>query len=832
MKMLLSVNKQVVRLFVLTYMSILGFTGPTQVMAQLKITYPISRMILQRDAANRATVQVAGSYSLALDRIEARAVTRVAGQGTTTNWATLQTNPQNGQFTGTMPVLGGWYKIQVRGILNGSIVAQDSVDRFGVGEVFAIIGHSNAQGSSCIINGVDKCPTIAGATDDRVTVVAVDQSTPVYDQYLSTADTRYLPGLAFAQLMTRNGSSPFAREAWLWGRMGDQLVQQINVPVLIYNAGFGGSTMQQTYWSAYDIPFQHSFVRYAIRMPFVNVRNLMNLYVTSTGIRAILVQHGENDRGNSENEIFQYYAGVIDKARAEFSKSDLGYIVSISSYVGGRFDNVRSAQSRIINQANYRTFQGPDLDNINTFDDRPDGLHFSPTGQVKAGNMWAEAIKNQYANCTPYPAQQQPLASIACAPGNQLILSQPASYQYNWDIGSNAQSLTVDAGTYAARLKDAQNQIFFPPAVVVPATVRPAPPTIGTASGIFDICRTTGLTLTSSYNGLNTWSTGVTSASILVNAPGQYTVQARHPAYGCLSDVVSKQIGVARVTLSLAMQTSRRVVAVNDTVTFRLLVRNWGECDAGSVTLANRLPPNVSVVSAIGPLSVAGGVVSGTWPNVLAGNEISQSYVARLTAAGTYRSSAELIASASTELGATPGNGTGNGETDEATADLRTTVFSASLFESPNPNQGPLPPVLSGQPTPEPNKADLSLQLLLAQQVMAVSQTVGVTVVVSNAGGQVATNVGAAVTLPTGMQFWGSSSGMSASGAVVSGTVAQIPVGQSATLTFTMKATGSGTRNLPAQITSVGQSDPDSVPNNGYTNGEDDTAVVTLRVIE
>jgi len=824
--------KQIIRLFMLTCLSISGLTGPIQALAQLTVTYPVDRMVIQRNAANKATVQIAGSYNLALDQIEARAVARVAGQGTTTNWATLQTNPQNGQFTGTMPVLGGWYKIQVRGIRNGSVVAQDSVDRFGVGEVFAIIGHSNAQGSGCYVNGENKCPTIAGAADDRVTVVAVDQNTPTFDQYLSTADTRYLPGLAFAQLMTSNGSSPFGREAWLWGRMGDQLVQQINVPVLIYNAGFGGSTMQQTYWAAYDIPFQHSFVRYNLRMPFVNVRNLMNLYVTSTGIRAILVQHGENDRGNPENEIFQNYAGVIDKVRTEFNKPDLGYIVSISSFVGGRFDNVRSAQSRIINQANYRTFQGPDLDNINTTDDRPDGIHFSPTGQVKAGNMWAEAIKNQYVNCTPYPAQQQPLARITCAPGNQLTLTQPASYQYNWGTGSNVQSLTVGTGTYAARIKDPQNQIFFPPAVVVPATVRPAAPTITTAGGITDICRTTGLRLTSSYNGPNTWSTGAASVSIVATTPGQYTVQARHPAYGCLSAVVSKQIGVAPVTLSLALQTSRRVVAVNDTVTFRLLVRNGGDCDAGPVTLANRLPPNVSVVSVTGLLSVTGGVVIGTVPALLAGDEVSQSYVARLTAAGTYRSSAELVASASTELGATPGNGTGNGEADEATADLRTTVSSSSLFESPNPNQGPLPPVQSSQPASNPNKADLSLQLRLSQQAMAVSQTVGVTLIVSNTGGQVATNVGAAVTLPTGMQFLGSASGMSASGALVSGTIPQIPAGQSATLTFTMKAISTGTRNLPAQITRADQSDPDSVPNNGYTNGEDDTAAVTLRVIE
>lgn len=823
--------KQRTRLFLSALALTLGLLCPAQVLAQFKVTYPISRMVIQRNTANQATVQVAGSYGIALDRVEARAVVRTAGQGTTTNWTVLQANPQNGQFTGTMPVTGGWYSIQVRGLLNGSVVAQDSVERFGVGEVFAIIGHSNAQGSGCTINGVERCPTIAGANDDRVTVVALDQSTPVFDQYLNTGDTRYLPGQAFARLMTNNGSSPFASIAWLWGRMGDELVRQTNVPVLIYNAGFGGSTMQQMYWAAYDIPFQHSFVRYNIRMPYVNLRNLMNLYVPSTGIRAVLVQHGENDRSNPADSTYKYYAGVIDKIRAESDKPNLGHIVSISSFVGARFDNVRDAQIRIINQANYRTFQGPDLDNIFTTDDRPDGIHFSPTGQVKAGDLWASAINATYQNCTPYTAQAQPLASITCAPGDQLTLTQPVGYQYDWNTGASSQSLTVGEGSYQARLRNAQNRIFFSPAVVVPTTVRPATPVITTSGSASVICQTAGLSLTSSAES-NVWSTGATSASIVASTPGTYTVQARQPAYGCLSAVVQKQIGLAPVEFRLSMQTSRRVVAVNDTVSFRLLVRNAGGCDAGPVSVISRLPANMSVVSVSPLLTVAGGAVSGTLPGISAGVESGQVFVARLTAAGTYRTSAEIMTSANAEQNATPGNGTANGETDEATADLRTTTAGTGLYESPNPNQGPLPPVQSSQPTPSTDKADLSLYLRLSQQAISVNQPLSITLTVRNEGGLAATNVGVSLTLPGGVQFVDSASGMSASGAVVSGLLAQIPAGQSATLTFTAKATSAGARTLPAQITRADQPDPDSTPGNSYTNGEDDTASTTLRVLD
>ena len=83
-------------------------------LAQIKITYPISRQVVQRDNSNQATIQIAGSYGQPLEAVEARVVTRAAGQGITSDWTTIQTNPSNGQFNGTMIVKGGWYTIEVR----------------------------------------------------------------------------------------------------------------------------------------------------------------------------------------------------------------------------------------------------------------------------------------------------------------------------------------------------------------------------------------------------------------------------------------------------------------------------------------------------------------------------------------------------------------------------------------------------------------------------------------------------------------------------------------------------------------------------------------------
>lgn len=831
-------------------------------LAQIKITFPVSRQIVQRNNNNQATVQIAGSYGQPLDAVEARVVARAAGQGITSDWTTIQTNPSNGQFSGTMTVKGGWYTVEVRGKSGGNVVATDALDRFGVGEVFAIMGHSNAQGSGCTINGENKCPTLDGASDDRVNVVAIDQNSAAFNQYLSkfdetnTADSRYLPGLVFSQLTTNSGMAPFAKIPWLWGPMGDRLVSRINVPVLLYNAGFGGTNMQQTYWAAYNIPFEHSFVRFEYRMPYANVRNLMNLYVPSTGVRAILVQHGANDRNNPTDSTAKYYRGVIDKIRTEFKKPDLGFIVALDSYLFAPNDNVRAAQFQIINPTGYGTYMGPDLDQISGVDPfsgemyRPDNTHFSPSGQRRAGQMWADAITDNYLSViSPYPAESEPLVNVSCAPNNQLALSRPTGFaQSIWQnaatvssasinsLTTSVNSLTASNGTYLVRLIDSQHKVLFPPAVVIPASVRPAKPTISSNTGTMSICQSSGLTLTSSYAGPNAWSTGSSASSITATTPGVYSVQAKNAVYGCLSDPVSSTVGMAAIDLNLAIQPSRRVVAVNDTVTYQLTLKNTSGCDAGRATVENRMPPNVAIVSTSGGLSLANAdiygnkMVVGLFSQIPAGQSVSYSYRARLMAAGTYVNAAEVMWTLNPSAHGKHGNGTENGEDDEARTDLRTTTESQSIFISPNLNQEPVSPFPPNEPAPDPNMADLSLLMRSSSGVVTVGNLVSFTITVSNRGVLTATNVSLVNVLPAGLKFVRSASGINPNGNFLSVGISQIPAGKSINLEFIARATTVGTFVNKAQIDSSDQPDPDSTPNNGYSNGEDDQASITFRV--
>lgn len=827
---------------------LLLFLLSSPLFAQFAVTYPVSRMVLQRNNANQASVQIAGSYSLPLDRVEAQVVPMSSGQGTATGWTLLQANPTNGQFMGNITVLGGWYRLRVRGLKNNLVVASDSVDRVGVGEVFAIFGHSNAQGSSCQCPSGDCCTTTTGAVDDRVTCVGIDPKSADFQAYESSANSNYLPGLLFSKLNTFTGISPFHNFAWCWGRLGDLLTKRLNVPVLFYGAGFGGTNMQQAYYAAYNIPFQHYFVRYDLRMPYANTRTIMKLYVPSTGVRGFLIVHGENDRGNSYDSTKFYFKQVLAKMRTEFQQPNLAWVVAITSLPNNDTTNnnyivpwIRQAQFDMLKETT-NTFQGPDIDQVRGVQYRPDGIHYSTAGQEIVAGIWNTALTDSFfANSTPVLPQNQPLTALTCAPSsaNQLVLTQPAGFgAYVWSTGASTQAITAGSGTYSARLRKSMagadsNLIFFPPPVKIPAQVVPAQPTISYGLNSY-VCGGQSLTLSSSNTtGANLWSTGSTGSSITIQSAGTYTLQAVDPVYGCASTTTSQSISTGVAALSIKnWYTNNRVVAVGDPLTYNLTVQNDGPCDVTSVVLQNRLPPNVQFDSSplFSLLASATNVLSGTIAALPSNSSISQSYTAHLTAPGQYYNAIEIMSASSPDPKSQHGSGTADGQDDAATVDTRTRDGGTGLYVSPNPNQVPLPPVISSQPVPDPNLADLSLALRSDRRVVSIGQPVTFTLTVSNRGGATATNVTLQDVLPTTLQFVAGSSGVSASGSTVTASIGTVTAGSSVSVFFTATVLSGTVIQNAAQITAASPGDPDSTPNNGTTNGEDDTASTDLRV--
>ncbi len=346
--------------------------------AQISIDFPYSRMVLQRDNAGQTSVFVRGQCPADLDRVEARLVARVAGQGTTTNWQTVEETPISGYYSGTVTGAGGWYDLEVRGVLNGTPAATvTTLLRVGIGEVFLIVGHSNAQGGASPSHG---------STDDRVSS-AQFLSKQQWNDYDQTADVAYLP---FNYGHLTDTIAPFHNEPWFWGQLGDSLAHRLNVPILFYGAAFGGSNMLQTYNAAYDIPFTHGFIKYSIRMPYVNIRNTLTHYAPVSGLRGIISAHGVNDGGSSTAEFKFNSEQVVAKTRLESNLSTFPWMVAKSAWNNGPQNHILAAQTQLIND-DPQTYEGPSLNQIENWG-RVDNLHFNEVGQVEAARLWANAI--------------------------------------------------------------------------------------------------------------------------------------------------------------------------------------------------------------------------------------------------------------------------------------------------------------------------------------------------------------------------------------------------------------------------------------------------------
>lgn len=382
---------------------LLIFLGTSVFGQALKVVFPVSRIVLQRDNINNeAKVNITGTFTSAVTRVEAQLKTRPGEGGQAVGWTTISNNPSNGTFRGSLTGKGGRYDLEVR-TMNGNQQVGNTVlvEKVGVGEVFFIVGHSNAAGGSS--------PSL-GASSDMVSSIDPMQNDPgQYDRYFNTGNPDLLPPLKFTQLCAQCGMAPGIKDiSWFWGRVGDNLVKSLNVPVLFYSAAFGGTNMEQTYMSAYNIPFTHSFVNYDIRMPYVNIRNGLKKYVPHTGLRAIISGHGVNDRfvQNAESSFRSNNINVIRITRSESGYGDLPWMVAISGWADGKIDYLENAQRSII-LSTPNVWQGGNLNNVGNWGRNDDKVHFNIVGQGAAADEWSNAIlaNNFLANSRPLIAQ-------------------------------------------------------------------------------------------------------------------------------------------------------------------------------------------------------------------------------------------------------------------------------------------------------------------------------------------------------------------------------------------------------------------------------------------
>ena len=184
-----------------------------------------------------------------------------------------------------------------------------TVERVGVGEVFVVVGHSVAHGGD--IN-------LPGAQDDRVNTIALPPGdTESKWHYKFTGDPRFLPEAVGTHFGSNVQPAPAGNGTYFWAAFAERVAREQNVPVLLLNAAFGGTSLEHWAKSARGEPFEHSFVFSSIRMPYIRLKHALTRYCAVTGLRAILADQGQNDwPEKDEAKLFANY-GDVDRAGPE-----------------------------------------------------------------------------------------------------------------------------------------------------------------------------------------------------------------------------------------------------------------------------------------------------------------------------------------------------------------------------------------------------------------------------------------------------------------------------------------------------------------------------------
>lgn len=376
-----------------------------------------------------------------------------------------------------------------------------------------------------------------------------------------------------------------------------------------------------------------------------------------------------------------------------------------------------------------------------------------------------------------------------------------------------------------------------------PVDIKIGEPTAATLTGNMLISSGQATQLPIRFTGPAPWSVTLTSGQSVsaiyqnpyllpVSPTSTTTYQLATVANACGTGMATGSatvtVGSGSADVALVMEVSNRTPKLNEVVRYNLILTNAGPQESAGVQIRSVLPAGlVFVDSPSAGVSAADGVVTAQAGTLPVGGSTSLSFRAQATQPGVYATAAQVWATQTPDPDSQPGSGTGDGQDDAATADLRTTDASGPIVASANPNQTPLPRVAPSQPVPDAATADLSLAVQASSRTARPGEVVSLSLTVSNRGGSSASSVVVETLLPAGWQL-SNSTGFTINGQRVRGYVNQLPAGESAVLVLACTAGNEG--SIQAQVQDVAEPDPDSKPGNGYTNGEDDTASLLLRL--
>lgn len=659
---------------------------------QLQIQFPFSRMVFQRDQANRSTFTVSGLCPTATDRVEFRLTPLQPGQGVAIDWQLLDASATQGRFKGAVNATGGWYQLDVRTIYQGSVVAMTTLDRVGVGEVFLLSGQSNARG----LLGLGA----VGAADDRVNCINYNNT---------TNDTTQLPlPPVFLPMAAETYISPKGESAWCWGRLGDLLASRFNVPILFYNVASAGTLVRNWRESAEGKTTFYTFGdALPPGMPYNQFKRVLIDYVGQTGVRAVLWHQGEAEAydtpsGQPLAYPTNYTADLnwlIERSRQEtgLNLSWMVARVSIDNNIAGivgsnHYQPVIDAQNQTI-QITPNVFPGPDTDVIQfPRTAKGAGVHFTDDGLIDLANAWNTSLNDAFF-----------VASTPILPPNPQLIDLQLSVRTNKRVTPTNQPVSfsvIVANTSAYPATQVQISNTLPPNLTfvnstyftnAAGTLSANIPTLGagqsavltyqavpTAPGIYqnaaEISYCDQIDSDSHPNSdvadgeddegwadLRTteFSTDLFRTPVRPSTP---------PAPAPLSSQPTPNPSLA--DLSLRLVASTLAPSTGQPLSLTIVIENGGGANAQNVQVGCLLPGNLTFLSSPN-MGASSGLLRGSIAFIPAGGTGLLWFTATPTAAGMALTMAQIEAATPGDPDSTPNNGFTNGEDDTAQCLIR-----------------------------------------------------------------------------------------------------------------------------------------------------------------
>ncbi len=301
-----------------------------------------------------AEVSLAWTAEVSAGDWEARVVLQDGSWGKPVEWTKLVVQIQDTQHKAVVRVpAGGWYRLELRQARQDEILQKNSVEPFGVGEVFLIAGQSYA----------------VGANDENLKVTEPGRRVAAFNW-------------RDKQWQICDDPVPHAGpKGSIWPALGDLLAPVLKVPVGFVNAAVGGTSTRQ--W-AVDGPL---------------FADLIAAGQKTGNFRAVLWQQGESDV--IEHTPAETYVARVISIRAEAMRQwgrEVPWLPAKSTLhptvyrVPEREESIRNAIQKLWSEPGFRP--GPDTD---VLDDENRGdpqsmRHFSGIGQRRAALLWFAAL--------------------------------------------------------------------------------------------------------------------------------------------------------------------------------------------------------------------------------------------------------------------------------------------------------------------------------------------------------------------------------------------------------------------------------------------------------